>query len=303
MRIILAQSLPIVALVILGFALKQGQIIDGRLGQDLARLILNTTLPAVIFLSLARARLDVGRLGILALCGGSIPLVLHLVAIAASRRMGLERKVAGVVVVGSLVTNIGFFLLPFFQAFYGPEGVSRLAAFDLGNSLLAASYGYYVAARYGGRAAGGRAILRQILAAPLLWANLAGISVNLLGLGQALPEVLVKVLEPLAAANTPLAMLTVGSFIEPHLKAWRPVSAAVAIRVGLGFALGQLLVWALGLSGLERAAVGMGGAMPIGTVAIVYAALQGLDLGVAAGSISLSIVVALLITPFLLRMY
>jgi len=36
---------------------------------------------------------------------------------------------------------------------------------------------------------------------------------------------------------------------------------------------------------------------------MVYAALEGLELGVAAGAISLSIVVALLITPFLLRMY
>jgi predicted permease len=126
---------------------------------------------------------------------------------------------------------------------------------------------------------------------------------NLLGLGQTLPDVLVKVLEPLAAANTPLAMLTLGSFIDLHLQEWRPVIAAVAIRVGLGFALGQFLVWGLGLHGLERAAVGMGAAMPIGTVAMVYAALEGLDLGVAAGAISLSIVVALLITPFLLRMY
>jgi len=49
MRVILTQSLPIAMLVVLGFALRQGQVIDSGLGQGLARLTLYTTLPAVIF--------------------------------------------------------------------------------------------------------------------------------------------------------------------------------------------------------------------------------------------------------------
>ena len=49
MRVILTQSLPLAMPVVLGFALRQGQVIDSGLGQGLARLTLYTTLPAVIF--------------------------------------------------------------------------------------------------------------------------------------------------------------------------------------------------------------------------------------------------------------
>ena len=302
MNEILSQSLPIIALMAFGFLLRQGRVLKRDDGHTMARVILNATLPALLFLAVARADVEPISLMVLGLCGATIPLVLQGIAVAVTRALRLERPVAGVVVISVMITNIGYFLVPFFLAFYGSDGISRLAAFDLGNSLIATSYAYYVATRYGYRAsAGWRSSLKRGLSLPILWANLLGLAVNLSGI--VLPQSLVQVLEPLSKANTPLAMLTLGLFIEFRFANWRPMLAAVGLRIAGGWAVGQALIAALGLSGLERVAVGMGAAMPIGVVVLVYSSMEDLDVDLAAAAISLSILVALVITPLLLAVY
>lgn len=302
MDVILGQSAPIIGLVIIGFLLRQKQIIHPGDGHVMARLVINTTLPAVIFVSLARADIEPASLIVLALCGAAIPLILHRLAMLLARIMQLKRDIAGVMVLSAMATNIGFFLFPFFLAFYGKEGISRLAAFDVGNSLMANSYAYYVATCYGDRRACGLGTsLKRVLALPTLWANIFGVAVNLTGFS--LPTLAVQVLEPLAAANTPLAMLTLGSFIELRFPNWKPMLVAVGVRIGAGWLLGQALVLVFGLTGLARTAVSLGAAMPIGVIVLVYASMEGLDVDFAATTISLSILVALLITPLLLSIH
>ncbi len=297
-----AQSLPIISLVVAGFLLKQAGLIRPGDGQVMARLIVNTTLPAIIFLSVARANVTPARLAILALCGILVSLGLRAAAGWWVNRLELERSVAGVMVLASMVINVGFFLFPIFQTVYGQEGISRLAAFDVGNSLIANSYGYYLASCYGDKPPWGlQQSLKRVLSLPVLWAALAGLAVNLSGVP--LPSFLVKLLEPLGAANTPLAMLTLGSFLQLRYPNWKPMALTVALRMGLGFCLGQALVLLAHLEGLERAAVSMAAGMPIGLVVLVYAATEGMDAEFAAGTISLSILAGLFVTPILLSLY
>ena len=162
-----AQSLPIISLVVAGFLLKQVGLIRPGDGQVMARIIVNTTLPAVIFLSVARANVTPERLAVLALCGIVISLGLRVAAGWCVSRLKLERRVAGVVVLAAMVINVGFFLFPIFQTVYGQEGISRLAAFDLGNSLMANSYGYYLASCYGDKPPWGfQHSLKRVLVSP-----------------------------------------------------------------------------------------------------------------------------------------
>jgi predicted permease len=302
MGVILSQSAPIIGLVIIGFLLKQGQIIRSEDGHVIVRLIVNTTLPAVIFVSLARADIEPTDLIILTLCGVAIPLILHRLAMWLSRMMRLKRGIAGVMVVGTLATNIGFFLFPFFRAFYGDEGVGQLAAFDLGNSLIANSFAYYMATCYGeGHTCSLGISFKRVLVLPTLWASILGVAVNLTGFS--LPILATRVLEPLAAANMPLALLALGSFIDLRSLNWKPMLVTVGLRVGVGWLLGQALVLLLGLTGLMRTVVSIGAAMPIGMIVLVYASLERLDVEFAATTISLSILVALLFTPLLLYFY
>jgi hypothetical protein len=216
--------------------------------------------------------------------------------------LNLDRHVAGVVILASMILNIGFVLFPVFLTVYGEEGISRLAAFDLGNSIVAHSLGFYVATRYGDRPPNGLwHSTRRVLSLPVLWAVLAGLAVNLLSV-QLSPFVL-KILEPLALANIPLAMLTLGAFLQLRYKNLPLMGLTSALRIGGGFLLAQALIRLTNLHGLDSAAVSMGAAMPAGMAVMVYSASEGLDTEFAAGTVSLSILMGLIVLPFLLSIY
>jgi predicted permease len=92
----IAQSLPVISLAVAGFLLKQAGLLRPGDGQAAARIIVNTTLPAVIFLAVARANVTPARLAVLALCGMVISLGLRAAAGWCVNRLKLERRVAGV---------------------------------------------------------------------------------------------------------------------------------------------------------------------------------------------------------------
>jgi malate permease and related proteins len=302
MNPVIAQSLPIIGLVGIGFVLRQVGVIRAGDGNVMARLIINATLPAVIFLSVAQAEVSPSRLAVLLLCGMAIPLLQRMVAGFFVDRLHLERRVAGVMLISTMVAQVGFFLFPFFLSVYGKEGLSRLAAFDLGNSLIANSYGFYLAISYGNKPPIGlRDGLRRVFSIPILWAGLLGLVFNLSRIQ--LPFVVAQMLETLEVANTPLAMITLGTFLQFRYTNWKPMALTVMLRMGMGFLIGLAIVRLVPLDAIERAAVGVGAAMPVGLVVLVYSVTEGLDAEFAAGVISLSILVGLFVTPILLSVY
>jgi hypothetical protein len=285
-----------------GFLLKQSGMIRSGDSQVIARLIINTTLPAVIFLSIARANVAPAQMGLLALCGVLVCVGSAMLAGLLVGFLNLEKQIAGVVILAATILNIGFVLFPIFLTVYGEEGISRLAAFDLGNSIVAHSLGFYVATRYGDRPPDGLwHSIQRVLSLPVLWAVLAGLVVNLLSIQ--LAPFLLKILEPLALANIPLAMLTLGAFLQLRYKNLPLMGLTSALRIGGGFLLAQVLVRMINLHGLDNAAVSMGAAMPAGMAVMVYSASEGLDTEFAAGTVSLSILMGLLVLPFLLSIY
>jgi hypothetical protein len=298
----IAQSLPILSLVVVGFVLKKVRIIHAGDGPVMTRFILNITLPAVIFLSVSRANIEPLRLVFLASLGILVALALRFISDRTIRTLNLESEVAGVIIVGATVMNIGAFLFPVVHTVFGSEGVSRLAAFDLGNSLVASSYGYYLATCFGNKTpCGVQNSIKRAFKVPILWASILGMIVNLSGL--ALPTFLFKLIEPVGSANTPLAMIALGTFLEFKFPKWKLMGLTVFLRMVVGFGIGQVLIYLFHLQGVERAAVGLGSAMPVGMVTLVYAVSEGLDAEFAAAVISLSIVIGLVVMPFMLLIY
>jgi len=296
---LLGQTYPIVALAAICFLIRWLGILHRQGGESLAGVIVHTTLPATIFLSIARTSVSLGSVGLLITCSISIPLLLYLTARVIAEWLGVGCKTRGVFLASPTISNLGFFLFPFFAAFYGAEGLGRLAVYDIGNSLIGNSFTYYLAVSYGdqrGRSAGDH--LKRVLTLPTLWAGILGLAVSLAG--WELPTAVTKVLEPLAQANLPLAMLTVGVFIELRLRHLWALGLALFVKMGLGWGLGQVAATSLGLQGLDRLVVTVAPAMPVGLIVLVYAAREGLDTEFAANLVSLSILAGLVIAPLLL---
>ena len=298
----LVRSLPIVGMIGVGFLLRQLRLMRQDDGHTMVRAVVNTTLPALVFTSLVHAQIELRTLLMFALAGAVLSLVLHAVALAVTRACGWPPRVAGVVVLCALVGSVGMFLSPFIMTFYGQEYMGRVAALDFGNTLLASSYGYYVAVRFGtqGNWRAGPTIKRMLFR-PVIWACLLGIALNLAHVQISGP--LSQMLDTLAAANVPLAMLTLGLFVELRVPNWRPALMAAVLRMGLGWLVGQALVRLLGLGGVDQIVLGLGAAMPIGVLALIHASTEGLDTELAAAALSFSIVIGAVATPLLLSLY
>jgi len=298
----LRRSLPIVGLIGVGFVLRQLRILRQEDGHTMVRVVVNTTLPALVFMSLVHAQVEMRTLLVFALAGAAVSLVLHAAAMAATRALGWPARVAGVVVLCTLVGSVGMFLSPFILTFYGTEYMGRVAALDLGNTLLGSSYGGYVAMRYGAqRHWKWNAVATRLCSMPVIWACLLGIALNLAH--AQIPGPLNEMLDALAVANTPLAMLTLGLFVQLRVPNWQPALLAVSLRMGLGWLVGQGFVRLLGLEGVDQVVIGLGAAMPIGVLALIHASTEGLDAELAATALSLSIVIGAVATPLLLSLY
>jgi malate permease and related proteins len=295
----ITESLPVISLVVVGFLLKIIGVIRPEDGSLLSRLILKVTLPAVIFLSVSRADVDPLSLALLALFSFLVALILRVLSGRIAAWLKLEPAIAGVIILGSMVMNVGTFIFPVIQTVFGQEGVSRLAAFDVGNSFMASGYGFYIASCFGNKSpCGYGSSLKKVATLPILWALVLGLIVNLTGL--TLPNFIIKMLMPISSANTPLAMIALGVFVNFKFPNWKLIGLTVFLRMGMGFLLGQGIVLLFNLQGLDRTIVTLGSAAPIGMVPMVYAVSEGLDTEFAAACISLSIIIGVIITPLLL---
>lgn len=293
------ESLPVICLVLVGFCLKKVKVFKEEDGSIFSRMIINITLPCIIFLSISQAKIESSELLLLAGSGFTIAIVLCLISGAVSRLLKLEDSVAGVVILGCMVMNIGSLMYPVVSAVYGAEAVSRTAAFDIGNSVMASGYGYYIATQYGSKNPRGLLNgIKRVFTVPVIWAIIFALVVNLAG--WTTPAFITKIITPLSLANTPLAMLALGIFVNFKFPRWKLMTLTVFMRMGLGFLIGQLIVLLTHMQGMDRMVVTLASVMPIGMIPLVYASTEGLDTEFAAACISLSIIAGLIITPLTL---
>jgi len=139
---------PILMLIALGVVLRLARLVDRQSGLVLTRLAYYVTIPAAIFTSIARSRLTPSMLFLPAI-GFVLPTLLAVLAHLLTRDWAGRPELRGVVMVGMVL--LGVFGYPFFQLFFGEEGLARMAMYDVGNSLYAGTVALWVAQRLGSR--------------------------------------------------------------------------------------------------------------------------------------------------------
>ncbi|MBZ0299487.1 MAG: AEC family transporter, partial [Anaerolineae bacterium] len=132
MPALLLNFLPFFLALALGFAYKRLGIFTRPDGRVISKLVVNVTLPAVSFTALYHASLPADVFFLSAL-GLLIPLTQMGIAFLVAGRLKLTDREKGVFLCNAGVTNLAFFLFPFFLQLYGFEALTRLVIFDIGN--------------------------------------------------------------------------------------------------------------------------------------------------------------------------
>lgn len=280
-------ALPILMLIALGVLVRVGGLIDPQEGLVLTRLAYYVTIPAAIFTSIARSHLTTSML-LLPAIGFLLPSFLAGLAYLLSRNIADRPDLRGVMMVAMVV--LGVFGYPFFHLFFGEDGLARMAMYDVGNSLYAGTLALWLAQRFGARAtATSRLAWRKALTSPVLWAAILGVLASIARVPVRGP--LGELLDRLATANTPLAMIAVGVFVRPKAIYLGLMARFVLLRMVLGALLGWLVALALGMRGLDVVTASAASALPCGTTALIYAGNEGLDAEFAASLISVTVII------------
>ena len=292
---ILSKVLPVILTFGLGYFLKKTRVFTFDNAETFLKLVFHISLPALIFVSIVKARLSLDLIYLPIICMIVVLVTLPIVY-SVGRRFRLRGPSLGAFVVGPMITNTTF-VVPFLITTFGREAIALLSIFDVGNNIMIYTLVYYFANRYG-TGKGAENALKIIARSTLLYALLIGLFLN--AARTPLPSISLNFFQGLGDMTTPLVMLSLGIYFNPMVVRVGPTFAAIFIRIAIGFVIALLLTFLFGIEGLSRAVVLVACSAPVGFTTLTFSAIAGLDTEFAASCVSYSILIGLLTTPLLI---
>lgn len=301
---VLAALAPVIALIALGHQMRSRRWIDDSFWLPAERATFFLFFPALLVTALARARLDglpVG--GIMAAEAGAVMIMAVGTGLAAS---GLKRapwRLDGPAFTSLFQCSMRpntYVGLAVAAGLWGAQGVALVAICTAAVVPLVNLLGILAHLRWAGRDGAAfrwRDAILPVVRNPLILSCVAGIALNLAGIG--MPPVIGPFLDILAGASLPLGLLAVGAGIR--LGDLNRAGASVGLSIATKMAGLPLLVLVLGalcgLDGATMAASVLYAALPAAPVSYVVARQMGGDAPLVATMLSAQTVAAALIMP------
>lgn len=301
---VLAALAPVIALIALGHQMRSRRWIDDSFWLPAERATFFLFFPALLVTALARARLDglpVG--GIMAAEAGAVMIMAVGTGLAAS---GLKRapwRLDGPAFTSLFQCSMRpntYVGLAVAAGLWGAQGVALVAICTAAVVPLVNLLGILAHLRWAGRDGAAfrwRDAIVPVVRNPLILSCVAGIALNLAGIG--MPPVIGPFLDILAGASLPLGLLAVGAGIR--LGDLNRAGASVGLSIATKMAGLPLLVLVLGtlcgLDGATMAASVLYAALPAAPVSYVVARQMGGDAPLVATMLSAQTVAAALIMP------
>ena len=200
--ILLRQICMMFLLIALGVFLIKKNFLSEQGGKDLGAILLRIVIPCVILKSYIIDHTPERAAG-LAISAG-MALIAFLTAMVISCIIfGKRRRIENF---GASFCNVGFMGIPLVQSVFGDEAVFYLVSYIALLNVFQWTYGVFILT-------GDRDVIRikRIITNPAIVAFLLGLIIFFLKLP--VPKVIVSTLSSIAAMNTPIAMIILGSYL------------------------------------------------------------------------------------------
>ncbi len=296
-----ATAIAALLIILASWGLKAAGVFRKDAAPILIQIVLYLTLPALVFRIMATSELQSSLL-LVPVVGMATHVVLVGVAFAVCRVVGASRATTGAVIIACAVGNTGFFGVPLIAASGANLSLPAAVMFDtFCTGILTWTSTFWISARYGERGQSGPAtgpVWRNLLLPPT-WAMAAGLIVNALDID--LSDEVIRPLELLGGAVLPLVLIYAGLVIEWDgvRRAWRAVTAATVIRLGVSPLVALGIAVALGLDGDVLRTVVLMAAMPTAMMSLVIGGWYRLNTDVIAGSVVVTALLAPIVLPVL----
>lgn len=298
---ILVQALSLVAIIAIGWGIKQLGWVRAEDFRILSNIVLRITLPAAIIISFNEVEISAALLTI-ALVGVVVNVIGLVVGLFLYRGRGNTWEAFGMLNLPGY--NIGSFAVPYVSGFLGPQAIVYSGIFDLGNALSAGGLGYgaAVARADTDRAPSVLRIFLSMFRSPMFDVYLALLVMRLLDLS--LPDLVIDFLAIPASANTFLAMLMLGVGLQIKLDRTKAGMAVKHLLVRYALALVfSLATWFLVPWPEEvRVVICMLYWSPIASMVTAFTSEVRGDVGLSAFLNSATILVSLVAMPTVLAL-
>ena len=290
--------LAIILMILIGYAAKRIGLLKSEDSIPLNKIVINITIPALIFLAMYGA--DLSNISVLipitlicivtgSLCG----LIIYLL----SRAKGYSKKTKWTLVGTSTLINSGFLGYQIVLGVFGANGLVKAVFYDMGSTILFLCLGIFFILLFGGKYT---SIIKRTLLFPPLWAIILGIIANIMHFN--LGFLPLNVLKYLSGAAIPVIMISLGLSLEVGgLKNYLGAASFVSmIRLIISPIIAFSLVYFFGLSGLGGTVTVVEAGMPSAMLSLVLAASYDLDINAAAACIFMSTVISMITLPILI---
>ncbi|WP_026994230.1 AEC family transporter [Flectobacillus major] len=285
------------SIIALGFFLKNKGIITEKEGKIITKLLMHTTFPSLVFVTVMRVNI-VPNLLLLPLICISFSAITMLIGSFIFKSQ--TKRIRGLLTMSSGGFNLGLFAFPLIEGIWGREGMVYAALFDVGNSIVVFCMVYgtgvifaeakeEVAIRK--REKLKKAFLKIFTLLPFQ-AMLLGLFINLTALE--LPQIVVDIIDILAKGNKVLVLLIMGIYLSLNMtnEVLKKVVNVLIIRYTVGLTMGLLLYYNLPFEPLYRSIVLICLILPVGMTLLPFSDELGYDSKIAGVLVNLSMIIS-----------
>jgi hypothetical protein len=301
---LLAGILPVFALIALGYGLRKSDFLPDATWRPIEKLSINWLYPGFLVPAIWHADMSGGSAGPAAAASVTAILIVTAAALLAKPLIRVDGPAYTSVFQGVIRWN-SFVFLPVIQATFGAPGLA-IAAVMIASIIPVTNIACVaVLARWGADQRGVRplALLRAMLANPVLMACLIGLALNFAGVPP-IPGVS-ETLELLGSAALPLGLIVAGaglSFAEVARRKWT-IAGVSLVKLGVMPILMWGLCRAFGGDELAQGLAMLCGAAPGAAAAYMLARQMGGDAPLMAGIIAATTVGSAVMIPVLLAVF
>ena len=287
---VLSIVFPVFSIIGIGFIFARFKKISL---EPIIEVLLYLTIPSLVISSLAKKPLVMAEVTAVSLAACGVVFGTGIISFLYLRL--INRKELRGFYLPTMFMNSGNMAFPLALLAFGEEGLAIAIIYYVAISILVYSLGIYIAKGQGG--------FSEIFKLPLIYASIAGITLNLTD--TTLPESILSTVEILGNATIPLMLVSLGYRLHSTHLTSLDISISIAgalIRIAGGALIAYLITVAFGIDGLNQKIIVLSSSMPSAVINFIVSYRYKLHSELVASIISVSTVLSLITTPVVLAM-
>ncbi len=195
-------------MIMLGYILKRQNILKAQDSTVLSKIVLNVSLPSLVFVNLSTANITHDML-VLPFVAFLLSAISMFVALIFSKSRGYSKVKTWTVMIACAMMNTGFLGFPITLGVFGNEGFLNAIFFDLETTLIFVIFGMVLVKVFGGNR---KEVIKQALSFVPVWAVVIALIFNVLNIQYG--YVIESSLNYLGQSTIPLIMISLGLTLD-----------------------------------------------------------------------------------------